>query len=116
MAPTAWDGRRVAGGGGHHQTADEEDWVPPFADKPVFVIAPSIIMIAALMSFAVITYAPGVAVADLNIGLLFFLAMSSMAVYSVALAGWSSNNKYALLGSLRAIGQMLSYEVFMGCR
>ena len=53
-------------------------------------------------------------VADLNIGLLFFLAMSSLAVYSVALAGWSSNNKYSLLGSLRAVGQMLSYEVFMG--
>ena len=52
--------------------------------------------------------------ADLNIGLLFFLAMSSMGVYSVALAGWSSNNKYALLGGMRAAAQMLSYEVFMG--
>jgi len=92
----------------------KEDWIPPFADRPVFILAPSIIIIATLLSFAVISYAPGVAVADLNIGLLFFLAMSSMSVYSVALAGWSSNNKYALLGSLRAIGQMLSYEVFMG--
>ena len=92
----------------------KEDWIPPFADKPVFVLAPSIIITATLLSFAVISYAPGVAVADLNIGLLFFLAMSSMSVYSVALGGWSSNNKYALLGSLRAIGQMLSYEVFMG--
>ena len=52
--------------------------------------------------------------ADLNIGLLFFLAMSSLGVYSVALAGWSSNNKYSLLGGLRAAAQMLSYEVFMG--
>lgn len=92
----------------------KEDWVPPFADRPVFVIVPTIIIIATFMSFAVITFAPGMVVADMNIGLLFFLAMSSMSVYSVALAGWSSNNKYALLGSLRAVGQMLSYEVFMG--
>ena len=92
----------------------KEDWIPPFADKPVFIIAPTIIIVATFMSFAVIAFAPGIAVADLNIGLLFFLAMSSMSVYSVALGGWSSNNKYALLGSLRAIGQMLSYEVFMG--
>ena len=92
----------------------KEDWIPPFADKPVFVLAPTIIMVTVLMSFAVIPFAPGVAVADLNIGLLFFLAMSSMGVYSVVLAGWSSNNKYALLGGLRAAAQMLSYEVFMG--
>ena len=92
----------------------KEDWVPPFADKPVFVIAPGIILIAALLSFAIVPFAPGIIIADLNIGLLFFLAMSSMSVYSVALAGWSSNNKYSLLGSLRAVGQMLSYEVFMG--
>ena len=61
-----------------------------------------------------VPFAPGLCVADLNIGLLFFLAMSSLSVYAVALAGWSSNNKYALLGSMRAIGQMVSYEVFMG--
>jgi NADH-quinone oxidoreductase subunit H len=66
------------------------------------------------MSFAVVTFAPGIAVVDLSIGTLFFLAMSSLGVYSVALAGWSSNNQYALLGSLRAIAQMLTYEVFMG--
>jgi NADH-quinone oxidoreductase subunit H len=58
--------------------------------------------------------APGIIVSDLNVGLLFFLAMSSLGVYSVVLAGWSSNNKYALLGGLRAAAQMLSYEVFMG--
>jgi NADH-quinone oxidoreductase subunit H len=92
----------------------KEDWVPPFADRPVFVIAPAVILLSTMMSLAVVPFAPGVAVADLNVGLLFFLAMSSMAVYSVALAGWSSNNKYALLGSLRAVGQMVSYEVFMG--
>jgi NADH-quinone oxidoreductase subunit H len=92
----------------------KEDWIPPFADKPVFTIAPAIVMITGLMSFTIIPFAPGLSVVDLNIGLLFFLAMSSMGAYSVVLAGWASNNKYSLLGALRASAQMLSYEVFMG--
>jgi NADH-quinone oxidoreductase subunit H len=92
----------------------KEDWIPPFVDKPVFVIAPAIVFITVLMSFAVLPVAPGIIVSDLNIGLLFFLAMSSLGVYSVVLAGWASNNKYALIGGLRAAAQMLSYEVFMG--
>lgn len=93
----------------------KEDWVPPFADKPIFILAPAIIMGTVLMSFAVIPFAPGVGVlGDFNIGLLFFLAMSSLGVYSVMLAGWSSNSKYSLLGGLRSAAQMLSYEVFMG--
>ena len=92
----------------------KEDWVPPFADKPVFVLAPAVIMITTFLSFAVIPFAPGVRVVDLNVGLLFFLAMSSLGVYSVVLAGWASNSKYALLGGLRGAAQMLSYEVFMG--
>ena len=92
----------------------KEDWIPPFADKPVFVLAPTIVMVTVLMTFAVLPFAPGIIVADLNIGLLFFLAMSSLGVYSVVLAGWSSDNKYSLLGGLRAAAQMISYEVFMG--
>lgn len=92
----------------------KEDWVPPFADKPVFIIAPAIIMITVLMSFAVLPVAPGIIISDLNIALLFFLAMSSLGVYSIVLAGWSSDNKYSLLGGLRGAAQMLSYEVFMG--
>jgi NADH-quinone oxidoreductase subunit H len=92
----------------------KEDWIPPFADKSVFVLAPGIIVATALLSFAVIPLAPGFVVADLNIGLLFLLAMSSLGVYSVVLAGWASNNKYSLLGGIRASAQMLSYEVFMG--
>ncbi len=92
----------------------KEDWIPPFADKPVFIIAPAIIMITVLMSFAVIPIAPGIIISDLNIALLFFLAMSSLGVYSIVLAGWSSDNKYSLLGGVRAAAQMLSYEVFMG--
>ncbi len=92
----------------------KEDWLPPFADKAVFILAPAIIIVCVLMSFAVIPFAPGVGVADLNIGLLFFLGMSSLSVYSIVLAGWSSNSKYSLIGGLRASAQMLSYEVFMG--
>lgn len=92
----------------------KEDWIPPFADKPVFVLAPAIIVVTVLMTFAVLPIAPGVIVSDLNIGLLFFLAMSSLGVYSVVLAGWSSDNKYSLLGWMRAAAQILSYEVFMG--
>jgi NADH-quinone oxidoreductase subunit H len=92
----------------------KEDWIPPFADKPVFVIAPAVIMVTVLLSFAVIPFAPGIQVVSLNIGLLFILAMSSLSVYSVALAGWCSDNKYSLFGAMRAAAQMLSYEVFMG--
>lgn len=92
----------------------KEDWIPPFADKAVFVITPAIVVITALMSFAVIPIAPNFVVADLNVGVLFFLAMSSLAAYSVIIGGWASNNKFAFLGSLRAIAQLLGYEVFMG--
>ena len=92
----------------------KEDWIPPWSDKPVFFIAPAIIMVTTLMSFAIVSFAPYITVVDLGIGLLFFLAMSSLGVYSVMLAGWSSSSKYALLGGLRAAAQMLSYEVFMG--
>lgn len=92
----------------------KEDWIPPFADRKVFVIAPAIVMIAALMSFVIIPFAPGFIVSDLNIGVLFFLAASSMGAYSIILGGWASNNKYALLGAMRGAAQMISYEVFMG--
>src|SRR5690625_6831546 len=91
-----------------------EDWIPPFADKKVFILAPAIIMISILFSFAIVPFAPGILVADLNIGLLFFLAMSSLGAYSLVLGGWASNSKYSLLGALRGSAQMISYEVFMG--
>ena len=92
----------------------KEDWVPPFADRFVFIFAPTAIVVAMLAGFAVVPYAEDLYIADLNIGLLFFLGMTSLAVYSVLLGGLSSNNKYALLGGLRAAAQMVSYEVFMG--
>lgn len=92
----------------------KEDWVPPFADKNVFILAPAIIVVTALLSFSIIPFAPGFVILDLNIGLLFFLAMSSMGIYSTVLAGWASNSKYSLLGGLRMSAQMFTYEVFMG--
>ena len=92
----------------------KEDWVPPFADRVSFVIAPAIIMIVILLSFAVIPFAPNIGIIESNIGVLFILAMASLGAYSVMLGGLSSDNKYALLGSLRAAAQMVSYEVFMG--
>ncbi|KXK38183.1 MAG: NADH-quinone oxidoreductase subunit NuoH [Saprospiraceae bacterium] len=92
----------------------KEDWIPPFVDKKLFIVAPTIIMLTILMSFAIIPFAPSWVVADLNIGLLFVLAMSSLGAYTIILAGWSSNNKYSLLGGVRGAAQMISYEVFMG--
>lgn len=92
----------------------KEDWIPPFSDKVVFVLAPTIVVASVLFSFAIVPFAPGIMVADLNIGILFFLAMSSLAVYSIVLGGWASNSKYSLLGALRGASQMISYEVFMG--
>lgn len=92
----------------------KEDWIPPFSDRLTFIIAPVIAMSALFLSFIVIPVSPTWGVADLNIGILFFMAMAGLAVYAVLFAGWSSNSKYALLGSLRSAAQTVSYEVFMG--
>ncbi|HRZ42263.1 MAG TPA: NADH-quinone oxidoreductase subunit NuoH [Bacteroidales bacterium] len=92
----------------------KEDWVPRFADRGIFILSPTIVMITTMIVFAIIPLSPGIVVADLNIGLLFFFGFSSLGAYSLVLAGWSSNNKYALLGAMRGASQMLSYEVFMG--
>jgi len=92
----------------------KEDWIPPFADKWVFILAPAIVVASVLMGLAIIPFAPGIVVADLNVGLMFFLAMSSLGVYSIVLGGWASNNKYSLLASVRAASQIISYELAMG--
>jgi NADH-quinone oxidoreductase subunit H len=92
----------------------KEDWIPPFADKLLFVLAPAIIMLTTLLAFAVVPFAPSQVIMDANIGLLFFLALASLAAYSVVLGGWASQSKYSLLGGLRAASQMITYEVFMG--
>ncbi len=93
----------------------KDDWVPPFADRAVFVIAPAIAMLTVLLAFAVVPIAPGIHVAGhWNVGALFVLGMTSLAVYAVLLGGWASNSKYSLLGAIRAAAQSISYEVFMG--
>lgn len=92
----------------------KEDWIPPFADRLVFVFSPAIVVATVLMSFTIIPFAPGVVVADFNIGILLFLAFSSLGAYSIMLGGWASNNKYSLLGAMRGAAQMITYEVFMG--
>jgi NADH-quinone oxidoreductase subunit H len=93
----------------------KEDWVPAFSDRVLFVAAPAIVMATVLLAFAVVPLTPALCIApDLNIGLLFFLAMTSLSVYGVVLAGWASNSKFSLLGGMRAAAQMMSYEVFMG--
>ena len=92
----------------------KEDWIPPFADKALFVIAPMILMIMTLLGFAIIPFSPDIQIANFDNALLFILALSSLSVYSIMLAGFSSNSKYALLGAMRTAAQMLSYEVFMG--
>ncbi len=93
----------------------KEDWTPPFSERKLFVLAPVIVMATLLLGFAIIPFTPRIGIAaDLNIGVLFFLGMTSLSVYGVVLAGWASNSKFALLGGMRAAAQMISYEVFMG--
>ncbi len=92
----------------------KEDWTPPFADKLTFWLAPVIAMSALLISFAIVPITPTWGVTDMHIGILFFLAMAGVSVYAVLFAGWSSNNKYSLLGGMRSAAQTVSYEVFMG--
>ena len=92
----------------------KEDWLPDFVDKPTFILAPMIAMSMMMLGFAVIPLSPTLGVSDLNIGLLFFLAIAGLSVYAVMLGGWSSNSKYSLLGGIRSTAQTISYEVFMG--
>ena len=92
----------------------KEDWTPPFVDKPTFILAPMIAMSMMLLGFAVIPLSATLEVSDLNIGVLFFLAIAGLSVYAVMLGGWASNSKYSLLGGVRSTAQTISYEVFMG--
>jgi NADH-quinone oxidoreductase subunit H len=98
----------------------KEGVMPSYANRPLYLFAPFIAVTMALLSIAVIPFGPTIDVAgyktwmqltDLNIGVLFILAVSSMGVYGIALAGWASNNKYSLLGGLRSSAQMISYEL-----
>jgi len=98
----------------------KEDLIPPYVNKPLYLAAPFLAITMALLSISVIPFGPKISVlghetymqlTDLNIGVLFILAVSSMGVYGIALAGWASNNKYALIGGLRSSAQMISYEL-----
>jgi len=92
----------------------KETIVPSGASRFLFVIAPMIIFILALMAWAVIPVGPGMVLADINVGVLYLFAISSLGVYGVLIAGWASNSRYAFLGALRSAAQMVSYEVSMG--
>lgn len=89
----------------------KEDLVPAQADRTIFNLAPVVFLIPCLLLFATIPFAPGLGVADLNIGVLFFLAVSSMEIVGLFMAGWSSNNKYALISAMRAVNQIISYDL-----
>jgi NADH-quinone oxidoreductase subunit H len=89
----------------------KEDVVPTAADRHVFNLAPIVFLIPCMLIFATIPFAPGLGVADLNIGILFFLAVSSMEIVGLFMAGWGSNNKYALLSAMRAVNQIISYDL-----
>jgi NADH-quinone oxidoreductase subunit H len=92
----------------------KEDIIPANADKPVFFLAPVISVFAAMSALAVIPFFDGFVIANIHIGLLFVLAMSSLGAYGVVLAGWSSGSKYSFLGGLRSSAQVISYEIAMG--
>ena len=89
----------------------KEDVIPREADKRIFNLAPAVFLIPCMLIFATIPFAPGLGVADLNIGILFFLAVSSMEIVGLFMAGWSSNNKYALISAMRAVNQIISYDL-----
>src|SRR5436190_5284104 len=88
--------------------------IPSAANKPLFLLGPVMTIMPSLAAWAVIPFGPDIALANINAGLLFLMAITSMEVYGVIIAGWASNSKYAFLGALRAAAQMVSYEIAMG--
>ena len=88
--------------------------MPAGADKVTFIIAPMLTFVLALVAWAVIPFGKSLVIADINVGILYLFAISSLGVYGVIMAGWASNSKYAFLGALRSAAQMVSYEVSMG--
>ncbi len=92
----------------------KETIVPSGANPAVFLLAPMVTFILALIAWAVIPFDQGMVLADINVGILFLFAISSLGVYGILMAGWASNSKYAFLGALRSAAQMVSYEISMG--
>ena len=88
--------------------------IPAGADRTVFLLAPLVSFVLAFIGWAVIPFAPGWVVSNINVGILYLLAMSSLGVYGIIMGGWASNSKYPFLGSLRSAAQMVSYEVSIG--
>ena len=89
----------------------KEDIVPTAADKWVHLLAPCVVVAPTMFMFAVLPWGPGMVPVDMNVGLLFFFAISSVSAVGLMMAGWASNNKFALLGAMRAVAQMVSYEI-----
>ncbi|MBF0153788.1 MAG: NADH-quinone oxidoreductase subunit NuoH [Magnetococcales bacterium] len=92
----------------------KETMIPTGADTPVFLLAPIITLGTALVAWAVVPFSAELVLADVNIGILYVLAISSLGVYGVLVSGWASNSRYAFLGSMRAAAQMVSYEISLG--
>jgi NADH-quinone oxidoreductase subunit H len=89
----------------------KEDVVPRLADRRVYNLAPIVFLVPCMLIFATLPFAPGLGVADLNIGILFFLAVSAMEIVGLFMGGWGSNNKYALISAMRAVNQIISYDL-----
>ena len=92
----------------------KETVIPSGANKVVFLLAPMVTFVLALIGWAVIPFGPGLVLADINVGVLYLFAISSLGVYGVIMAGWASNSRYAFLGALRSAAQMVSYEIAIG--
>jgi NADH-quinone oxidoreductase subunit H len=110
---------RVGPGGLLQPVADalkglfKESWVPAGADRWVFIAAPLVFFVPAIAIYAIMPWGPGMQLVDLNLGLLFVMSIGSIGVIGVFMAGWSSNNKYSLLGAMRSVAQLVSYEIPM---
>src|SRR5690349_24034097 len=89
----------------------KEDVIPRQADRSVYNMAPIVFLVPCMLIFATLPFAPGLGVADLNIGILFFLAVSAMEIVGLFMGGWGSNNKYALISAMRAVNQIISYDL-----
>jgi NADH-quinone oxidoreductase subunit H len=92
----------------------KETVIPSGANKVVFVLAPMVTFTLAIVAWAVIPFSPGLVLADINVGILYLFAISSLGVYGIIMAGWASNSKYPFLGALRSAAQMVSYEISIG--
>jgi len=92
----------------------KEDVIPGHVNRGMYVLAPCLALVPAMITFSVVPYARGMAIADLNVGILLVFSIASLGVYGITIGGWASNNKYSLLGGVRSSAQMISYELALG--